>query len=179
LTCQASDYGGEGKLSNAEAEREDVDEKHCGGVVLCVVGRLVWLDELSVVWWLRKGRLLRRERTTLSDFRGNTSHVVLREKKVKVNWKRQETYEDAKGSPHTATAKRDASNPANRRRQPPRLFLCESKVKATGFAPVPPWSSNVENYHPISEVIVTGVCGRSLFFLEFVASEDQLWLQNR
>ena len=61
----------------------------------------------------------------------------------------------------------------------PKTFLCDSKVKATGFAPVPPWSSNVENYHPISEVIVTGVCGRSLFFLEFVASEDQLWLQNR
>lgn len=36
LTCQASDYGGEGKLSNAEAEREDVDEKHYGGVALAV-----------------------------------------------------------------------------------------------------------------------------------------------
>jgi len=36
LTCQASDYGGEGNLSNAEAEREDVDEKHYGGIVLVV-----------------------------------------------------------------------------------------------------------------------------------------------
>jgi hypothetical protein len=36
LTCQASDYGGEGNLPNAEAEREDVDEKHYGGVVLSV-----------------------------------------------------------------------------------------------------------------------------------------------
>jgi len=41
LTCQACYDGGEGKLSDAEAEREDVDQKHDGGF-----GSAVLVD-----WW--------------------------------------------------------------------------------------------------------------------------------
>ena len=37
LTCQASHNGGEGKLSDAEAEREDVYHKHDGGVVFAAL----------------------------------------------------------------------------------------------------------------------------------------------
>ena len=37
LTCQASHNRGEGKLSDAEAEREDVYHKHDGGVVFAVL----------------------------------------------------------------------------------------------------------------------------------------------
>ena len=37
LTCQASNNGGEGKLSDAEAEREDVYHKHDGGVVFAAL----------------------------------------------------------------------------------------------------------------------------------------------
>lgn len=37
LTCQASHNGGEGKLSDAEAKREDVYHKHDGGVLFAVL----------------------------------------------------------------------------------------------------------------------------------------------
>jgi len=45
LTCQASYHGGEGKLSNAEAERKDIDHKHDGGIV----------PAASIDWWWSVG----------------------------------------------------------------------------------------------------------------------------
>ena len=92
-----------------------------------------------------------------------------------MNWKRQETYEDADGSPHTAVLLPTVTHPILQTGDDnPQDFLVRLQGQSDWLCTRNTLSSNVENYHPISEVMVTGVCGRSLFFLEFVASEDQL-----
>jgi hypothetical protein len=55
-------------------------------------------------------------------------------------------------------------------------FLVRLQGQSTGFVHVSPCSCNAEKYHNISEVIPTWVCGRSLLFLDSVASRNQLWL---